>query len=370
MSSVLLTRRVLAACVIAATTLTVAVAGAPARPADSAHSAQKFSIDHFQCYRTARSKFKARTVKLRDQFGRSKARVISRQALCNPVSKNDEGIQDKTAHLVCYGIKSRPVFKPRDVQVRHQFTDRMRLRVVRPVRLCLPSAKSETDPEPGEIPKLDHYQCYAVKPLSRFKERDVRLEDQFELVKGHVGKAFMLCNPVSKNGGEILNSRDHLVCHRLATKREFDPRKVWITNQFEKGRRLKAIRRESLCFPSLKKVIGPDLKPTILTAPAVTCPGGQGTCTTTFRYRVDNIGSSAAGAFDVLLAADPALGTTTTQAVAGLPAGGTTGPLSVTLGPANNCFDPDCTISVKADSGNAVVESNEANNTDTSTTPG
>ena len=115
-------------------------------------------------------------------------------------------------------------------------------------------------------------------------------------------------------------------------------------------------------------MIGPDLKPTISRLP-VTCPGGQGTCTTTFRYRVDNIGSARRGVRRPP-GADPALGTTTTLAVAGLPAGGTTGPLSVTLGPANNCFDPDCTISVKADSGNAVVESNEANNTDTSTTPG
>ena len=166
MSSVLLTRRVLAACAIAATAFAVAAIGAPARPADSAHSraevldrplpvlpdgALEVQGAHGQAARPVRAV----------QGG-----VISRQALCNPVSKNDEGIQDKTGHLVCYGIRSRPVFKPRDVQVRHQFTDRMRLRVVRPVRLCLPSAKSETDPEPGEIPKLDHYQCYAVKPLT------------------------------------------------------------------------------------------------------------------------------------------------------------------------------------------------------------
>jgi hypothetical protein len=371
-SSVLLTRRALTACALAAATLTVAAVSAPARPqpAGGATAAQQFSIDHFQCYRSTPRKIKPRTVTLRDQFRKSKARVISRLTLCNPVSKNGEGIQDKRAHLVCYGIKSKPAFQRRDVLVRHQFTKGMRLRVVRPWRLCLPSGKSETDPKPTDIPKLDHYQCYLVKPLDRFKPRAVKLEDQFGAAKGRVGKAFQLCNPVSKNGGDVLRPREHLVCHHLAARPEFDPRKVWITNQFERGRRIKAVRRESLCFPALKRVLRPDLTPTLLTGPSVTCPGGQGTCTTTYRYRVDNIGGSAAGPFDVLLSADPGLATTATTSVAGLAAGASTGPLSITLGPADNCFDPDCTISVRADSGNAVSESNENNNVDTSTTPG
>ena len=67
--------------------------------------------------------------------------------------------------------------------------------------------------------------------------------------------------------------------------------------------------------------------------------------------------------------ADPALGTTGTVAVAGWPRR-VHRHLSTTLGPANNCFDPDCTIDVRADSGNAIPESNEANNTDTETFPG
>jgi subtilase family serine protease len=84
-------------------------------------------------------------------------------------------------------------------------------------------------------------------------------------------------------------------------------------------------------------------------------------------FRIDNVGTAAAGAFDVLVRADPALATTGTVAVGGLAAGASTGALSTTLGPANNCFDPDCTIQVQADSGNTVPESNEANNTDTET---
>jgi hypothetical protein len=357
---VLLTPRALLVGALAAATL---AAAAPA------NAAQSFSIDHFQCYKLGKAKFKPRKVKLRDQFGRTPAKVVSRQTLCNPVSKNDEGIKDKTAHLVCYGLKSR-AFKRRRVVVQHQFTDGMRLAVVRRTRLCLPSGKSEDDPKPQDIPKLDHYACYAVKPIDRFKPRDVKLEDQFGRVKGRVGRAFQLCNPVSKNGGEILSRRDHLVCHQLATEAKFRRRAVFVTNQFEKGRRVKVVRRESLCFPALKKVIKPDLTPTIIAPVSVSCPGGQGTCTTTVRYRVDNIGNDAAGAFDVLISADPGLATTTTQSVAGLAAGASTGILSATLGPANNCFDPNCAVSVRVDPPDVIDESDEGNNSAAAEFPG
>jgi hypothetical protein len=339
----------------------LALAGPPVQ--QPATTAQAFKLDHFQCYGAERSDFKRRSVKLRDQFGRSRARVIRRTTLCNPVSKNGEEIRDPRAHEVCYTIKRATRFKRRRVVVRHQFTDGLRLLVVRPVRLCLPSAKSERDPRPQDIPKLDHYQCYTVRPLDRFPPRDVRLKDQFDGISALVGPPVQLCNPVSKNGGRVRNKRDHLVCHRLTTDAGFDPRDVFITNQFEAGSPLKAIRRETLCFPALKRLLKPDLTPTIVGGPVpVSCPGGQGTCTTTVQFRVDNIGNTAAGPFDVLVRADPGLATTTTTSVAGLAAGASTGVLTVTLGPANNCYDPNCTVSVRADPGNAVDESDEGNN--------
>jgi hypothetical protein len=362
-------RRGLLACAAFATALFALTPGAPADP--HASTSQTFRLDHFLCYRAAPSDFEARKVKLRDQFGRSKARVLRRTNLCNPVDKNDEGIEDRRAHLVCYTIKRRTPFQRRDVAVSNQFVQDYRLRVLGPTHLCLPSAKSKREPRTEqEIPKLDHYQCYKVRPLQPFDPRDVRLRDQFGRVGARVGKVVQLCNPVSKNGGEVRNRQDHLVCHAIRPDREFDPLKVFITNQFERKSVLEAVRRQRLCLPSRKRVLQPDLTPTILGTPQVSCPGGQGTCTTVVTFRVDNVGTSAAGAFDVLVRADPALGTTGTVAVAGLAAGASTGALSTTLGPADNCFDPDCTIDVRADSGNAIPESNEANNTDTETFPG
>ena len=362
-------RRLVLVCAAFATALLALTTGAPADP--HASTAQTFRLDHFLCYRAAPSDFKARDVKLRDQFGRSQARVLRRTNLCNPVDKNNEGIQDRRAHLVCYTIKRRNPFQRRDVAVTNQFVQDYRLRVVGPTHLCLPSAKSKREPRTAqEIPKLDHYQCYRVRPLKPFDPRDVRLRDQFGKVGARVGQVVQLCNPVSKNGGDVRNARDHLVCHAIRPNERFDPLKVFITNQFETRSVLEAVRRERLCLPSSKRVLKPDLTPTIVGGVQVSCPGGQGTCTTVVNFRIDNIGTAAAGAFNARVRADPALGTTGTVAVAGLAAGASTGTLSTTLGPANNCFDPDCTIDVRADSGNAIPESNEANNTDTETFPG
>jgi subtilase family serine protease len=60
------------------------------------------------------------------------------------------------------------------------------------------------------------------------------------------------------------------------------------------------------------------------------------------------------------------LGPSKTITVSGL-AGGESASFSQALPPDGNCFDPDCTVKVTVDSGNAVVESNEANNVATAT---
>lgn len=102
----------------------------------------------------------------------------------------------------------------------------------------------------------------------------------------------------------------------------------------------------------------------------VSCPGGQGTCITTVNFTVTNIGTASAGSFDVLVQADPGLSQTKTVTVAAGLAAGASASFSENLGPGDNCYDPNCTVQVTVDSGNAVVESNEGNNVDTFTVEG
>lgn len=91
-----------------------------------------------------------------------------------------------------------------------------------------------------------------------------------------------------------------------------------------------------------------------------TCPGGAGTCVTTVRFTVANIGAANAGPFDSKVVFDPGKVDTVPEPL-GLGAG-LSRAFSATSPVGGSCFDPDCTICVTVDSGNTVPESDETNN--------
>jgi hypothetical protein len=62
-----------------------------------------------------------------------------------------------------------------------------------------------------------------------------------------------LCAPVEKNGGDIINKQDHLVCY-VVTGGKNAGKKVEIINQFGKAV-LSLGGTVQLCVPSLKKVL-------------------------------------------------------------------------------------------------------------------
>lgn len=114
----------------------------------------------------------------------------------------------------------------------------------------------------------------------------------------------------------------------------------------------------------------PDLVVRDIGRPAVSCPGGGGTCTTTVSFTVANVGAGDSGPFEVQAVFDPGQSVVVNQPVpAGLGAGAAQ-TLTVTTPPGGNCFDPDCTITVTVDSTRAVDECNERNNQSSETTPG
>jgi CARDB protein len=356
----------------------VLAGAAAARPNAPSASSVTFRIEHFLCYSIKpQSPFRRRSVLLLDQFKqRRKATVVAPQSLCNWASKNKSPVFDKRRHLLCYTTRSTLAFRTRRVVVTNQF-GRTRLAVVKPNALCLPTAKSF---KPGTLrpPRLDHYQCYPVRPLTTVKPRRVGVTDEFSTGKYAVTRPVRLCNPVSKNRSRILNARDHLVCYLVDPLQPPKPQRVFVTNQFGQAR-LVAVAAKELCLPSLKRLLPPPPPPKLpdLTVKidqaslSVSCPGGGGTCITTFQFTVTNAGAAASGAFAVQATADPPTQSPTPPipSQASLAAGASR-TLTATFGPDGNCFDPDCTVAVIVDSGNAVTESNETNNTDTFTRPG
>lgn len=114
----------------------------------------------------------------------------------------------------------------------------------------------------------------------------------------------------------------------------------------------------------------PDLTIKDIGRPAVSCPGGGGTCVTKVDYTVANIGTDNAGPFNVLAILDPNQSVVVdTSFVSGL-AAMTDQTVTITTPQGGNCFDPDCTITVKADSKDDVKECIENNNTLSETTLG
>lgn len=104
---------------------------------------------------------------------------------------------------------------------------------------------------------LDHFLCYTVDP-GVFRQRRVRLADQFGRRAPTLLRVELLCTPVSKNRGVVRNPRAHLVCYR-ESKQAGRNRGVIVSNQL--GRFRGTVRAPlRLCLPS-GKVIGAAVPP-------------------------------------------------------------------------------------------------------------
>lgn len=100
------------------------------------------TLDHFKCYTAAgKAPHPGLAVRVRDEFGSSRLKVLKPALLCNPVSKNGTKIQHPREHLVCYTISPRELAR-RSVTIRNQF-GRARWWVGRAETLCVPSTKRE-----------------------------------------------------------------------------------------------------------------------------------------------------------------------------------------------------------------------------------
>ena len=111
---------------------------------------------------------------------------------------------------------------------------------------------AHAQPNPAGI-KLDHYACYKVTPAGPFRQQRVKLEDQFGRGEAVVVRAVFLCAPVLKNGGELANKQDHLICYLVDSGKKAN-KKVETEDQFGKAI-LTVTGIAQLCVPALKKVL-------------------------------------------------------------------------------------------------------------------
>ena len=219
------------------------------------------TLDHLKCYRTRRnSAFTPNGVSLEDQFEDVDMTVLRPYRLCNPVDKEDEGINDPTEHQMCYQIRdtvAQPRFRRREVRVENQFGEQI-LVVTRPETLCTPAEKDNIVSDLNG----DRMKCYRVVQkvgLRDFEERVVTLKDQFETKETTVIKPVLLCNPVALDGDPITSPTCHQVCYRIddvVGQPDFVPVPVTVQDEFY-DLSINPFRGECrqvslLCVPSLK----------------------------------------------------------------------------------------------------------------------
>jgi len=228
-----------------------------------------FKIDHYLGYNAKTTKktpkFDEVTVELSDQFGSGIFKVEKTTRLYNPVQKTTQDgceflIKDKVTHLKAYKIK----VAQNNVLVKNQFGELI-VTTSKAELLLVPTAKSHDDPDVSELasPLVDHYKCYKVKidknaPL-QFEPLQVTLFDpNFNAEKVFdVIKPKWLCNPVDKNGEEIMNPTDHLMCYDVEPADGFKKNKkrsVFTNNQFG-PEQLDVKKEKELCVPSEKTLL-------------------------------------------------------------------------------------------------------------------
>jgi len=116
----------------------------------------------------------------------------------------------------------------------------------------------------------------------------------------------------------------------------------------------------------------PDLVVSEIGTPVVECRGflWWRTCTTMVDYTITNTGNAAAGAFTVKAIFDPSQSVVVDQLVSDELAAGAEQSITISTPADGNCYDPDCTVSVTADSNKDIEECNETNNEKSVTTSG
>ena len=213
-------------------------------------------LEHFTCYSAPPStKVRPRSVTLTDQFGSRTTKVRRGISLCNPARKGREpAVVNKRDHLRCYATDRGPLSGV-TVLLRNQFGP-FQADVRAPSSLCLPSTKQivkkGNPPPPKGAFRLDHFQCYAIRPAGSFKSRTVPVRDQFGTRKLSVSRPFQLCAPVKKNRTIVKNPVQHLVCYRASRAKKIG-RRVSVHNQFG-GEITNTKFLNQLCVPTLKVV--------------------------------------------------------------------------------------------------------------------
>jgi hypothetical protein len=207
-------------------------------------------LDHFQCYEAKPARFANHVVAIEDVHDASDSTVRFPRRLCLPSDKNDEGIVDATSHLT--GYPTRGAFRRLRNQVIHDQFGALRLDLLRPDFLLVPTARDGVAIPPGN--DLDHFRCYKVKRSAgepKFVPLTPTVVNAYESSTVRLMRPLRLCVPANKNAEDPTapTHRAMLLCYRTRSDPGFGTRGADIDNQFGPDT-LELIHRRELCVPA------------------------------------------------------------------------------------------------------------------------
>ena len=215
-------------------------------------TAHEFRLDYFKFYDVENRDAQADLL-LRGQFDRrfQKMQLRLLEFFGNAVSKNDEPLYDRNAHLAWY-VGVQPTEPLRRVIVENQFGE-FDIRTGRGFGLLVPTQKVERGSQFPE--QLDHYKVYRLADVERAPEKALNLRDQFGRDEVRLRLPLYFAVPVVKRHGKktyfVRNDRAHLLIFSM-TSRELQ-KNVRLRNQFANGIGVRVVRSLMLAVPSLKR---------------------------------------------------------------------------------------------------------------------
>jgi hypothetical protein len=150
----------------------------------------------------------------------------------------------------------------REIMERFKFNTFKGLEGLYGVASGLALAAAAVAPAFAITPVLDHFKCYSVRAPSNLRSPVVALRDQYSSTSAAVGRPFMLCAPVDKNGEGVNDPTAHLTCYQIDESPPFLGTSVPTKNQFGEetlsvtGR----LGGRQLCVPSEKDGVPSKLK--------------------------------------------------------------------------------------------------------------
>ncbi len=186
----------------------------------------------YQCYEIHRATFDEE-VPVVDAVGASVVTLKRAKRFCAPadVDGRDPTAPLAAGHLTYYTLRQTTPFTPARATVTTEFGT-TRVKLAKPDRLLVPTAKSLTTyPDPLAVP-IDHFKCYRLS-AARTRAEGLAVTDQFGSIEVAIKKPLHLCLAAAVNGEPVPQPDASLLCYLVrGTRPPAPPPVIYTRNQF------------------------------------------------------------------------------------------------------------------------------------------